>query len=289
MSVVFKVKNKKFITFQKVLSIQNLCSYVQNLEIFGVKEDFDYRTALDKYGIAILGIENESAKGMEVWYEEHYYNIRLNTPATRKDWQIAIEFIKKLYLDLNTKLLCEDKEYSLEDLENFPYIHDIRYGIELIIKNVEEDNLTLYTHGVNQTVAIGKEMVKKIKSGNMIDEYEKLMTSTQYYDAHSANQKFYEKDGAIKGIYVLSENIPTIIPYEPYITYEYSNVIQSSKDVDWKLVVYFVEREEIVELEYNKFINNLDKSQYHFIDENHILVQAQSETQLQEIASKSYC
>lgn len=289
MSVVFEVKNKKFITYQKVFSAQKICEYVDGLKVFGVTEDFDYQSSIDKHNFMVLGIENESGKGMEVWYENHHYHIRLNTPATRKDWQIAIELIKNLYLDLNTKILCESVEYTLEKLENFPYIHDIRLGIETMIEHVKKEESVLYTHGVNQVVAIGPKMIEKITSGNMIDEFENLMLSTQYLDAHSANQQFYEKDGAIKGIYVLSENIPTIIPYEPYITYEYSNVIQSSKDVDWKLVVYFVEKEEIVELEYNEFINNLDKSQYHFIDENHILVQAQSETQLQEIVNKSYC
>lgn len=287
MSVVFKIKNKKFISYHKVFSIQKLCEYVERLEVFDVKKDFDYKISLDKYGIAILGIDNESAKGMEVWYENHHYYIRINTPATRRDWQIAIEFIKKMYLDFNTSLLCEEEFYTLEDLENFPYIHDIRYGIETIIKNVEEEGLTLYTHGVNQTVAIGKEMVKKFKSGNMIDEYEKLMTSTQYLDAHSANQQFYKKEDGIKGIYVLSENVSTIIPYEPYITYEYSTIIKSSKDVDWKLIVFFEETEETIELEYSKFIQSLDEGQYRFIDENHILIQAQNKEQLQKIIEKS--
>lgn len=282
MSVIFKIKNKKFIISQKPYSLSYLYSYVENLITFNDNSDLDLNAPLKEKEVYVLGIDYVSARGFECWYEKEHYFVRVNTPASRKDWQIALQFIKNLFLDLKTKLYCEDELYTLEDLEQFPYIHDIRYGIDKIIQDVQEKDLTLYSYGVNRQVAIGKKMVDRFISGNRIDEYEKLMLEVQYLDAHTAKQQLYKKGEEIIGVYVLSENIPTILPYKPFVQYEYSDVIDDANEVDWKMVIFF-ENEKMVELDYNRCIQSLNSNEYYFIDENQIYVCALNQDKLKEM------
>lgn len=107
----------------------------------------------------------------------------------------------------------------------------------------------------------------------------------------SANQKFYSKrdTGEIIGVYVLSENLRTVLPYKPSVDFSRINSNFDNISVsNW--ILYFValnERETEVEMQieisYEDFIKYLPKEKYEFIDAKFIAVEKMTREEIMEI------
>lgn len=231
MSITFSVKNKKgLFGYQKVLDLKTILALKPNLMYYG-KQKVEH--ALDQIGYCILGVENQSVRGFELHYhsQNKTYDVRVNTPSTKVDWQIALDFIKRLKVELNTIVLIEGNEVDETYLDDFPYIHDIREGVEYFLNEAINQDTTMILYGVNRPFAIDKVLAHEmLKASNMIDEFEKRFYNVQYIDAYSANQTFYKNDNnEVFGVYVLSEMLDTILPYQPYVEFPYQEVLKDTK------------------------------------------------------------
>ena len=146
MSQTFKIipKEKRARKEVERLSVSQFVAYLDG--------EFDYLTDLvyrggtdmsDEAELAQLITEGNFAFGKEfvtsrafiLICDKKSLNVRINTPATTKDWQTALAFIKMLAMKTDAIVITEaGTELSLSALESYDYKPDILAGI----KNLQE-------------------------------------------------------------------------------------------------------------------------------------------------------
>lgn len=290
MSISFFIKNlnnKESITPEKVLEIGGTISQYNLDEADENIEEF-LNEKLENFECILLGEYGKSARGFELSYnkENKYYGIRVFTPCSIGDWEVVFEFIEKLgeFLE-NNKIVNEHGEvYTLKTIRNYPYIEDIEYGIQSLEKNLKEEGSEISKlYGIYRPISFNNELLESIKnSENPIETFSKLITETQYIDAYSANQNFYKNnDGEIFGVYTLTESVRTILPFKPSVEYENFNIVKNEDVKFWRLVLVVINGnpddensyEMLGDVDYTKFIENLPKDKYFFIDGEYIIIE----------------
>lgn len=313
MSVTFYMENKKKLFSNKIMSVKEALEVIPDLIQFSFDEsleDFDverfYNSKLSEYECLLMGIDGRSARGFEFSHDEYenkrYYAVRVYTPSSIEDWKVAIEFMAALAKSLHVEIVSEQGDaFTYESIREYPYMHDIEYGIDAIILNEsinEDSNSTIF--GMFRPVSFNKEMRDKLyQSENKAEEFSELITEIQYLDAYSANQRFYRKNGdesnEVMGVYVITEGVPTIVPYKPFVEFENIHLFdeETRKNIDWKMHFVCLYEDENGEtqadsldpISYEQFIEKLPKEKYSFIDGDYILVEALSREEMEEIVS----
>ena len=151
-----------------------------------------------------------------------------------------------------------------------------------IFKQNDMDTLEIYS--IHRTVSFDEKMFTEIiKSDNPVEKFSKIITDIQYLDAFSANQNLYKSnESSIFGVYVLTETVPTILPYKPVVEYRYYNVVKNEDVKRWEIRLVGINGdskdsssyEMLGVMEYSDFIAKLPKEKYKLIDANNILVEA---------------
>lgn len=253
---------------------------------------------LENFECILLGEDGKSARGFELSYnkENKYYGIRVFTPCSIGDWEVVFEFIEKLggFLE-NDKIVNEHgEEYTLETIRNYPYIEDIEYGIQSLEKNLKEEGSEIFKlYGIYRPVSFNNELLESIKnSENPIETFSKLLTETQYIDAYSANQNFYKNNsGEIFGVYTLTESVRTILPFKPSVEYENFDIVKNEDVKFWRLVLVVINGnpddknsyEMLGNIDYTKFIENLPKDKYSFIDGEYIVIESLEKEEIKNL------
>ncbi len=166
--------------------------------------------------------------------ENKDYSIRIFTPSSREDWLLALEYIKALAKKFDSKIISETgEEYTAENIDEFDYEYDVLYGIKTISSGLQDEEVNVYNvYGINRVVSFNQKMIDKIEnSDSPIDTFSDMVKEIQYLDAFSANQQFFrnKEDGKIMGAYTLTQNLRTILPYEPSVEFEnIENILESA-------------------------------------------------------------
>ena len=303
MSISFYVKNKKkFLGYEKVLNVEEALTILD-------KELNTYNTGnidvndlllspISNYECLLIGEDKVSARGFELSYDNKNkdYAVRIFTPSSREDWLLALEYIKALAKKFGSEIVNESEEiYTADNIDKFDYTSDILYGIEVITSNIkDEDKKVSSIYGINRVVSFNQEMSDKINnSDSPIDTFSNIIKEIQYLDAYSANQQFYQnnEDHRIIGAYTLTENLRTILPYEPSVEYENSNIVKNEEVSFWNIVLVFIDGDEndensyqvAGEIDYNDFIKKLPINKYKFIDASYIIVEPLSKEEILEL------
>lgn len=300
MSVSFNIKNKKkFLTYADVLSVEECFNISPNITQFSFDEsgeDFDvegfYSSKLSDYTCLLLGVDGVSGRGFELSYEPEIksYSVRILTPSTSFDWKIALEYMKNLAHRMGSDIVSEeDEKFSPDEIEKFDYERDIKAGL-----NALRDHDMMYMQGVYRPVAISSKMAEEILAGSdAVKEFDELIRRTQYHDAFSANQAFYKKDdGAVLGSYALTQELDTILPYEPMV--ENINLDIKNEDIEWVISLVAIDGDSenledykvIGTIGYDDFISNLPKDKFEFLDANYMVVKGLLREELNELISK---
>ena len=293
MNVSFYVQNKKkFLGYEPVLNVETALSLLD-------KELYSYNTGnidindlllspVSNYQCLLIGDGKDSSRGFELFYDnkDKYYSVRVFTPSSRKDWILALEYIKALAKKFDSKIICETgEEYTAENIDKFDYERDILYGIEVISSRVKGDEPTLYSiFGINRVVSFNQEMIDKIEnSDSPIDTFSNMVKEIQYLDAYSANQRFFKnkEDGRIRGAYTLTQNVRTILPYKPSVEFENSDIVKNEDIAFWDIGLVTIDGNEndknsynvAAYVDYDDFIKNLPENKYRFIDASYIMVE----------------
>ena len=303
MSISFYVKNKKkFLGYEPVLNIETALSLLD-------KEFNTYNTdnidindllllPLSNYEYLLVGAEYESARGFELSYDNKnkVYSVRIFTPSSRKDWLLALEYIKALAKKFGTEIVNERGEtYTVDNIDKFDYEPDILYGLKLITENLksgEADNYSIF--GVNRPVSFDEKMIDEINnSDSPIDTFSEIVRDIQNLDAYSANQQFYKnnEDGRIMGAYTLTENLRTILPYKPTVEFHNLDIVKNDDIAFWNINFVVVNGDENdpnsyqvgEQLDYNDFIKKLPKDKYEFIDASYIMVEPLSKEEISDL------
>lgn len=300
MSISFFIKNLRTdenISVEKILEIggtlsqYNLDESAEHIEEFLSEE-------LGNFDCILVGEEEKSARGFEISYDKNtkFYQIRLYTPCSIGDWETAFDFIEKLGCFLeNNNIIDEDgTEYTLESIRTYPYIENIEFGIKTLTDHFDETQMEIYkVFGIYRPVAFNKKMIEDMNnSENPTKLFSDIITSIQYIDAYTANQNFYKNDNEeIFGVYTLTESVRTILPFKPSVEYENSDIVKNEDVKFWRLVLVIINGnpddensyEMLGEIDYTKFIENLPKDRYSFIDGEYIVIEPLTKEEIDKI------
>ena len=303
MSISFYVKNKKKILgYEKVLNVESTLTILdKELNVYNVL-DIDINDLLlspiSNYECLLIGEDNVSGRGFELSYDNKNksYVIRIFTPSTREDWLLALEYIKVLAKKFNSEIINERGEvYTVDNIDKFNYESDILYGIEAVSSNLKDEDIKVSSiYGINRVVSFNQEMIDKINNSvSPIDTFSNIIKEIQYLDAYSANQQFFQnnEDHRIIGAYTLTENLRTILPYEPIVEYENSNIVKNEDVSFWNIGLVFIDGDEndpnsyqaAGQIDYNDFIKKLPKNKYKFIDASYIMVEPLSKEEILDL------
>ncbi|WP_027129118.1 DUF4299 family protein [Fusobacterium perfoetens] len=291
------LKNKESITIEKVLEIgETISQYTldeadENIEKF-------LNEKLENFECILLGEEEKSARGFELSYnkENKYYGIRVFTPCSIGDWEVVFDFIEKLgkFLENNKIVNEHGEDYTLETIRTYPYIEDIKYGIQSLEDNLKEKGSEISKlYGIYRPISFNNELLNDIKnSKNSVETFSKIITEIQYIDAFSANQRFYKNNNEeIFGAYTLTESVRTILPFKPSVEYENLHIVKNEDVKFWRLIFVIINGnpddensyEMLGDIDYTKFIQNLSKDKYSFIDGEYILVEPLEKNEIEKL------
>ena len=300
MSISFFIKNlrtdenisvEKILKIGRTLSQYNLDESDEHIEEFLSKE-------LGNFDCILVGEEEKSARGFEISYDKNtkFYQIRLYTPCSIGDWETAFDFIEKLGCFLeNNNIIDEDgTEYTLQNIRTYPYIENIEFGIKTLTDHFDETQMKIYkVFGIYRPVAFNKKMIEDMNnSENPAKLFSDIITNIQYIDAYTANQNFYKNDNEeIFGVYTLTESVRTILPFKPSVEYENSDIVKNEDIKFWRLVLVIINGnpddensyEMLGEIDYTKFIENLPKDKYSFIDGEYIVIEPLTKEEINKI------
>ena len=303
MSVSFYVKNKKkFLSYEPVLNVEEALTILnkelntyntQNIDINDL-----LLSPISNYECLLIGEDNVSGRGFELSYnsKNKSYVIRVFTPSTREDWILALEYIKTLAKRFNSEIINERGEiYTVDNIDKFDYESDILFGINSISLKINDREIDKYIiFGINRVVSFDGKMIEKIYgSSNAIDTFSNMVKEIQYLDAYSAHQNFYKNndDGKIMGGYALTQGVRTILPYEPSVEFENSDILKNDDISFWNIGLVIIDGDEndkknyygVGNLNYNDFIKKLPISKYKFIDASYIMVEPLSKEEILDL------
>ena len=303
MSVSFYVKNKKkFLSYEPVLNVEEALTILdrelntyntQNIDINDL-----LLSTISNYDCLLIGEDNVSGRGFELSYnnKNKNYAIRVFTPSTREDWILALEYIKALAKRFNSEIINERGEiYTVDNIDKFDYESDILFGINSISLKINDREIDKYIiFGINRVVSFDGKMIEKIYgSSNAIDTFSNMVKEIQYLDAYSAHQNFYKNndDGKIMGGYALTQGVRTILPYEPSVEFENSDILKNDDISFWNIGLVIIDGDEndeknyygVGNLNYNDFIKKLPKNKYRFIDASYIMVEPLNKEEILEL------
>ena len=298
MSISFFIKNLRTdenVSVEKILEIGGTLSQY-NLDAEQIEEFLSEE--LGNFDCILVGEEEKSARGFEISYDKNtkFYQIRLYTPCSIGDWETAFNFIEKLGCFLeNNNIIDEDgTEYTLQNIRTYPYIENIEFGIKTLTDHFDETQMEIYkVFGIYRPVAFNKKMIEDMNnSENPTKLFSDIITSIQYIDAYTANQNFYKNDNEeIFGVYTLTESVRTILPFKPSVEYENSDIVKNEDIKFWRLVLVIINGnpddensyEMLGEVDYTKFIENLPKDKYSFIDGEYIVIEPLTKEEINKI------
>lgn len=307
MSVSFYMEHKKKLFSNRVLTVRELLQILPDLIQFGIDEsaeEFDakefYETPLSKFECLLLGVDGRSARGFECSYGAHEgrpnYAVRVYTPCSIADWEIALDFISALSKQLGVAIVSEYGDtFTSESIQEFDYLHDIEFGIDSIVTNPEiSDDSNSMIFGIWRPVSFNKRMREELKNApDKARLFSEMITQIQYLDAFSANQRFYRMDDdSVMGVYVITQGVPTIVPYKPFVEFDHIELFdeRTRKNILWKMHFVLMNEDEDLEhvrtvgpVDYERFIQRLPKEKYRFIDGEYILVEAMDEDEILQI------
>ena len=303
MSISFYVKNKKkFLGYEAVSNVEEALTILD-------KELNTYNTGnidindlllspVSNYQCLLIGEDKVSARGFELSYDNKNkdYAVRIFTPSSRKDWLLALEYIKALAKKFGSEIINERGEvYTVDNIDKFNYESDILYGIEVITSNMKSEKTDNYTiFGIDRVVSFNQEMLDKINnSDSPIDTFSNIVKEIQYLDAYSAHQQFYKNkaDGKIIGAYTLTQNLRTILPYKPSVEFENSDIVKNDEVSCWNIGLVTINGDEndpnsyqvAGNLNYDDFIKKLPINKYKFIDASYIMVEPLSKEEILDL------
>lgn len=263
MAVEVKIKGKGL--FKKTLTFQEI---LENNMRYGVMDEA-YRLDEGKVGdCTVIFNDNHVCRGYEISLKKGEINLRMPLPTSEEDIIYFYEYIKKLCVKMNTKEFFRDEEKL-----NFAKIPTcISLDIEAstkALKKIEEgldnkDYSSFYIFGALNPIALGKSELEKF-AGN-IQNFGKVLDELQKQDIYYAKNRVYQREDKTNfGVYVLTENIPTVLPFEakPFML---GNELKIN---DWYLGLVINENMAGF-IPYQAFLNSVDKDEIY--DTEHFVI-----------------
>lgn len=184
---------------------------------YGIMDE-SYR--LEEGGVSdytVIFNDKEIARGYEISFKKGEINLNMPLPTSKHDICFFYEYVKILCEKSNTKAFFREGEKCTFD--KIPSFIDMdiktsESALKLIEENINKGEYkNMYLFGALNPVAIGKKEIEKIDGD--VNKLGELLNHLQRKDLYYAAPKVYQrKDGTYFGVYILTENIPSILPYQ---------------------------------------------------------------------------
>lgn len=268
MAVEVIIKNKGI--FKKNPTLSDI---LENDMRYGIMDE-SFRLEEGKTGEnTVIFKDKNICRGYEISFKKGEINLRMPLPTSTSDINFFYEYIKKLCIKMNTKVFTRDEEkLSFNDIDNCIKL-DIEASIaafKKIAENIEKETYeNMYIFGALNPVVIGKNEIDIID--NDPTKFGILMNSLQGMDVYYAKASIYKrKDESYFGIYVLTEGVSSVLPYEGMLLMNEKNLIIN----DWYIGFVIDEKLEGF-ISYEDFIKNTKKdSEY---DSKHFIITMKKE------------
>lgn len=300
MSVTFTMNGKRKLSGEPdIMTIGEALGF-SGLDLWQYSFDADeiegfYEAKLSRPECLLVGVEEKSMRGFELSCdeEENQYYVRVFTPSTIGDWEVALAFIQAMAHYLDSEIIAENGVvYSPDNIGEYPYRQDILCGIRAM---QGRDKYQIF--GLYRPVSFDAGMIRTMmEAEDPAQAFGEMTTFIQYLNAYSAKQKFYRyenenEEEKLIGSYTLTQDTPTILPYQPMVEYENMDVVDANQIELWQMVLvgidgdpddqdsYFV----MEHMPYEDFIQGLPQDKYRFIDAEYILVEACNREELEAL------
>lgn len=184
---------------------------------YGVLDDA-FRLEEDKLGDFIIVFDAQNiCRGFELSCQGNEVALRLPLPSGWQDIHFFYNYVKKLCQMLQTMIfVCDDEEVPLTRLEACIQ-RDIETSERVLLQMLADIASGKYTHlnicGVMNPVALDENILRQI--GGDTKRLDKFMHGLQSQYLYYARAVVYQKkDGTLFGIYTLTADVVTVLPYE---------------------------------------------------------------------------
>ncbi len=282
MSVVFRVETDKLNEI-KNMTVTEFLEFMENKYESLIDEEEFFEEKIENITL-FLGYFGYSSRGFEFYIEENHFEVRINTPASSKDWNMCLVFMKEFKEKTNARLFTEDDE-EFENVEEIDYEPDILFGINSIKENLEKNDYKSTTLlSVGRSIKVSQEMINEVaNSENVIEAFDEMLEKVFYSEAYFAKQQFYKINDEIVGVYTIGDGYDVVIPLVPSVDFDNQYIEEEHGKVNkWLLTIYFDdENEEMVELDY---LENISKvTGYTKLDNNQIEISSKTKEELKEM------
>lgn len=276
MAVEVKIKSKGF--FKKNLEFKDI---IVDYMRYGIMDE-SYRLEEGKIGkYTVVFNKNKICRGHEISIGKGEVYLRLPLPTCEEDINFFYNHIKYICKKMNTNsLMIEEEKVSINDLDKYIKndLETSKMALEKIKENIESNKYeTMYIFGAINPIAIGQKETDEIncdpyKFGELLDNLQKM-------DVYYARAQVYKrKDESSFGVYILTENIPSVLPFK-------AQILMQKKDIeisDWN--IGFVYDENIQGfIPYQDFLNNIEKDNVY--DTEHFIATL-NKKQIQKLLEK---
>ena len=275
MSVDVVIRSKGL--FKKNLKIKDVI--FENMR-YGIMDEA-YRLVENETGkYTVVFNTLEICRGYEISFEKGKVELRMALPTSNSDIEFFYEYIKRICKIMNTKEFERDGEKGTFDKIDSYISMDISASIgalENMEENINNGNYTsMYLFGAINPICVGKQELLKINKDT--SNLGKLMNSLQSMDVYYAMAKAYKRDDdTIFGVYVLTENVTSVLPFEPNLFMNKDIIVN-----DWN-IMFFIDGKNSGAIPYDKFIENVNKDEI-YDDKNFIITM--NKLEMEELLSK---
>lgn len=262
MAVNVTIKSKGL--FKKELKMEDVL--LGNMR-YGIMDE-NYRLDEGKVGeYTVIFNNNHICRGYEITLKKGEINLSMPLPTSNEDIEFFYEYIKILCEKMKTKtFIREDEETSFDKIDEF-----IQFDTDASIRALEqiEENLdngeyaNMYIFGARNPISLGKKELSKINKDPK--KLGKVMHELQNMDIYYAAPKVFQKnDKTLFGVYTLTENIPSVLPYK-------ANLFMNNElKIDEWHIGFVIEGKLSGIISYNDFIDSIKKDNEY--DSEHFII-----------------
>ncbi len=225
--------------------------------------------------------DKEIARGYEISLEKGEIHLNMPLPTSEKDIRFFYEYVKILCEKLKTKIFIREEEKCTFD--QIPSFIDMdmktsESALKLMEENMDKGEYeNMYLFGALNPIAIGKKEIEII-DGN-VSKLGELLDHLQRKDLYYAAPQIYQrKDGTYFGVYILTEDIPSIFPYQPKLLVTDKKIEVS----EWN-IGFVVDKEVKGFTSYHDFLSSVKKEEEY--DSEHFTIKMKKK-EIKELLEK---
>jgi hypothetical protein len=279
MSTTFRVKNSKSIVYT-IYEIENILKekvlFVGKNSSLSHKEFLSeeaYNYDLDKIEFLNVGEEGKSLRGVNIFYQNDYYYVKVHSPATKNDWDVAFLILKSLAiaLDSNIENLEKKKIYTKNNILSFDYLREIDEGWLVTLDSINKGYM-IGIDGMWVSFQVDKKLLEKYN-------YDRRLIFDKFVDfqwkAFTATPAVIAKLGSVLGgYYVLSIDLLTNLPNYPIMPAGFDDT--NANSIPWGLIFVSEKEGKLGAMDYLEFIKYISKYNLKYVDSRYFQISMNS-------------